>query len=372
MKIKVISAYAHFDVSVDLPGVGSSHTEAFVLANGDRLTISSSEVAELVKLEIVGPVTAAGVREKLLRITPTDRGETFDGLYFNELMIPAHRIENPIGGLPLGKPLFLGGDPVESASCPKYPPDSQPGILAVVPSTAQGGAALTQDFRVYGTFIVADYDEAYTELKARNVITTTAQGMGIDEGFDINDVFAQRSYSLDKVITIKSARELADKWSNLFGGRDVQTPRVIPKIAYARNFAATTPNQAYELTTHNDKVALPWMEFSGSTNQKEAILLEKIGVTPHTNSFLTELKVGETELRWVTRKYDNELPMPLNPDDNIKHYQGYREPTTRRFLAIVPPETKYVLSHTDNGTSIPANQLLIAFYSYKLEGAAKA
>lgn len=153
----------------------------------------------------------------------------------------------------------------------------------------------------------------------------------------------------------KSVPLSVDTFDELPGGLRQARPYVFLETTYATNKLATTPNKPYIFRKEEGTVDETWQNLWWNYDEKEARIPLKIAVKPHAN-----LK----EVRFNFNAEDR-LILPADPEGNIlilgneTSYQPTFEPP--RVFTIYKVKAYYAI--VDNGTSIPANGVKIAFES---------
>ena len=357
---RIFPLEANFDVRVDLPTVGDTEPKSLY-------TLDADSIAEVFAVELVGPVTVGGTREKLEYVVPTMDGNPFDGIHINELMAPPNAKEVPVRRIDLGKPLLLGGNPMEAARCPKYPPSQIIGVQVKVPAAVDGGAALTGNFKVRLMVVEA------TEEDIERVLTDfgTVEGGNYVQDVELRDRSAGESYTIAKRVPFDKT-----KFCELYGGQSVTKPRVSPLVTYAQNSKPTTPNEEYEFRNTVGNVSKSWMDLYWNLKEREVVAIDKVSILPHTNSKETTFGLSERakQLTWRTSEAEEFASMPLNFDAAVKQYFGPmtgEEYSGNRFIEIAR-NTILKITHKDNGTVIPAwsataRGMMVAVWGYKLE-----
>ena len=360
MSYRIFPLEANLDASVDLPTVGDTEDKSLY-------TLDADTVAEVFRVELIGPVTPANVREKLEYVVPTMGGETFDDIHINELMAPPNAMETPIHAIDLGKPLLLGGTPLEASRCPKYPPSEVIGVQVKVPAAADGGAVVASDFKVRMMVVEATGDDIERVLTGFGTVV----GGNFVQDVEIRDREEGESFSIAKTVEFDKT-----KFGELYGGQSVTKPRVKPIITYGQNSAVTTPNEAYELRKTSNQVSKSWMDLYWNLKEEEVVAIDKIGVLPHTNMAEIELNVSERakQVVWKTPLLQNIAPMPLYPDASVKMQFGpmTAEAYSGNTFLHVARHKIFKITMKDNGTFIPAWAVgdpgaMIAVWGYKME-----
>ena len=327
-------------------------TESGDTSTTEPYELDNDSVMELAGIELIGPVTADGVRQKIESIKIKIDGEVVPDIVFNELMAPPyHRAtRNELvfheGGLcfNLGKPLLLGGDPIDA--CPKIGPKETLGFEVKAPRAAENGATITEKMIIRATVV---------EAKTEEVMKRTLDAYGLLEGGNIRQSFSVVDLSTNDTIDVtKTVPATLDDWTSLHGGLAAAKPYVTNYITYAQNAAATTTNSEYRFTRSGSRVLHDFMELYWNFDEKNAVRLTHIGVLEHDNLGYVRVYVSGRESPgndWmIANSTENMFPMPLNPDANVHHYHG---PAKLPRAELIHNQKAY-LEIKDTGTSIPA------------------
>jgi len=316
---------------------------------------------ELAGIEVIGPVTAGGTRQKIESIKILADGEEIADIVFNELMAPVYNAatmnRNPFFGgvgkyadMPegfcfnLGKPLLMGGTPMDA--CPKIGPKETLSFEIKAPRAAEGGATIDENMTIRASLVEAKTIEAVERtLTAHGLLT----GGAVDQSFTVVDLSENRTLSVTKTVPLA-----LNKWTSLYGGEAAAKPYVKNYIAYAQNAIATTANSAYRFTREGRYVLHTFMDMGWNLDKDEAIRVTHVGVTPRTNLDYMRMWVSGRETPgndWNNINEDvNMFPMPLDPNALTAIYAGP--------VALPRPELiwnqKAYLEMKDNGTSVPA------------------
>lgn len=371
-------------------GVGSKaetgDAAAYDVWDGEKWTneyvLDEQSIGEIGGIELIGPMTDAGVREKLeyvkLRIDGSEYGGADFGVYLNEMMAPPFSASEPnnspfFGGqvripdknlgtvyekLPsafchnIGIPMLMGGSPLDA--CPKVGPGAKISIEARAPRAAEGGAAITNNFMVRVSLVQCRTEEMFKKL---------GEHYGWLNGNQIDQSFVFRDFEENGDIaemTVNKAVEMAedgsfamDNWTELYGGLDARKPYCYPYIRYANNAAATTTNSEYIFTKVGSNVLHDEQELDWNFNKGEAIKIEHIGTQPAVNQAFTRVYVqGRDANPWsrTPNEADNEFPMPQARTMPPLNYHG----PASVGRGIIVWNTKGNVGIMDNGTSIPA------------------
>jgi len=336
------------------------------VANGDTSTddayeLDNDSVLEVAGIEVIGPVTAAGARQKIESIKILADGEEISDIVFNELMAPPYNAatmnRNPFFGgvgkyadMPegfcfnLGKPLLMGGTPMDA--CPKIGPKETLAFEIKAPRASEGGADITENVTIRASLVEAKtLDVVDRTLNAHGLVT----GGAIDQSFTVVDLSENRTLSVTKTVPLA-----LNKWTSLYGGEAASKPYVKNYITYAQNAVATTTNSAYRFTRDGRNVLHNFMDLSWNLDEDEAVRLTHIGVVPRAHLDYMRIWVSGRETPgndWHNINEDvNMFPMPLDPNALTAIYNGP--------VALPRPELiwnqRAYLEIKDDGTSIPA------------------
>lgn len=350
----------------------------YVVWDGDKWTneykLDEISIAEIAGIELIQPQYAVGVRDKIEFIRLRIDGEEYKHVNFNEHMCPVFNAADPNNGpffggmvkvgdryerLPdsfchnMGVPMLLGGDPTDAV--PKVGPGDSINVEVRAPRTAEGGADITQDFVVRLSVVECRSIEMFSKLgsmygwMAADTVDQNFTLRDIEENGDLGD------YDVVKSVDMKdSAGALSlDYWTALYGGLDARKPYIYPFIGYGNNAAATVTNSEYIFTKVGSKVLSDAQELDWNFDNRKALKLEHIGVTPHADQKYTRVYIQGRDANpyvWTPDDNENEYPMPVGLRYSDLNYHG--PANIGRGLVIW--NTKGHVSVMDNGTSIPA------------------
>ena len=351
----------------------TSTTEPYMLDN--------DSVMELFGIELIGPVTVAGARQKIESIKVLVDGAEVDDLIFNELMAPAWNAatmnQNPFFGgngalnmmqpglcFNLGVPLLMGGSPMDSTI--KIGPQENLAFRIKAPRTAENGATIDQDVKIRANVI---------EAKTKEVVERTLNSYGLVSGGNIDQSFTVMDLSTDDKIEVSKTVPLdLDNWTALYGGQAAAKPYVTNYIGYAQNAAATTENSAYRFTMDGNRVLHDDMKLHWNLDMKKAVRLTHIAALEQTNLKYMRMNINGRETpgnEWlIVDEQQNMYPMPLTPNANEARYVG--PAVFPRRAELIHNQQAY-LEIMDDGTSIPAwasgvSGAMVAFWGKKFEG----
>lgn len=320
--------------------------------------LDSHEVAEIVFIEIVPPVTDAGAAEPLENIVLVLDEKPYSP-YINILgtdtFLAFPPATNAVWGeiLAFGTPMVnavKGGAPLLEGICPKY-------SKSVKVETRAGTGGITQDYqiRLWG------YRYPVQEL---------ARLIGVVGGtLEFRDLRTNRSFSVTK----PQITPTWETWTQLPGGLDQAMPKINPLVRYARNANATTPNTPYQFRYETGDVATREenLYFPFDVENK-ALIVKGLGVRAPAHLESTFLNIDgkdRPKKRFPTTQNLNPLhfgraypPLPAE----LPLY--YTIPKLDRPYLIW--QDKGYVAVQDDGTQIPANQITVALNGVLVEMAA--
>ena len=335
---------------------------------------------ELFGLELIGPVTAVGARQKIESIKILVDGAEVDDVFFNELMAPPYHAatmnKNPFfgggdaaPGLPnnlcfnLGVPMLMGGSPMGASI--KIGPQESLAFRIKAPRAAENGATIDENVIVRANV---------AEAKTKEVVERTLSSYGLVSGGNVDQSFTVMDLSTnDKIEVSKSVPLDLDNWTGLYGGRAAAKPYVTNYISYAQNAVATTENTAYRFTMDGNRVLHDDMKFDWNLDRKKAIRITHVAALEHTNLEYMRMNINGRETpgnEWnVVNETENMFPMPLDPNAGNAVYNG---PAAFPRAELIHNQKAY-LEVMDDGTSVPAwasgvSGAMVAFWGKKFEG----
>ena len=335
---------------------------------------------ELCGLELIGPVTMAGARQKIESIKILVDGSEVDDIVFNELMAPSYHAgtmnRNPFFGgvgananLPngmcfnLGVPMLMGGSPMDATI--KVGPQETLAFRIKAPRAAEKGATINEDVIIRANVV---------EAKTKEVVERTLGSYGLVSGGNIDQSFTVMDLSTnDKIEVSKTVPLDLDSWTGLYGGQAAAKPYVTNYISYAQNAVATTENTAYRFTMDGNRVLHDDMKFYWNLDKKKAIRLTHVAALEHAHLEYMRMYINGRETpgnNWnVVNETENMFPMPLTDDANVGAYNG---PAAFPRAELVHNQMAY-LEVKDDGTSIPAWSasaagVMVAFWGKKFDG----
>lgn len=342
--------------------------------------MDNDSVLELFGLELFGPVTMAGARQKIESIKILVDGAEVDDIYFNELMAPPVHAgimnRNPFFGgygahadLPnmmcfnLGVPLLMGGSPMDATI--KVGPQETLAFRIKAPRAAEGGGTINENVKIRANIV---------EAQTKEVVERTLTSYGLVSGGNIDQSFTVMDLSTnDKIEVSKTVPLDLDQWTGLYGGEAAAKPYVTNYITYAQNAIATTENSAYRFTMDGNRVLHDDMKFYWNLDQKKAVRITHVGVKTQTNLKYMRMYINGRENpgnEWhIVDTEQNMFPMPLSDDANVDIYNG---PAAFPRAELIHNQYAY-LEVKDDGTSIPAwsasaTGAMVAFWGKKFTG----
>jgi len=340
----------------------------------NEYSLDEQSVAEIAGIELIGPISGTGIRDKLEYVRIRINGEEYKYINLNELMAPSFSAYEPnrspfFGGsvkigdsyesLPhsfccnIGVPMLLGGNPTNAV--PKVGPGETISIEVKSPRAAEGGATISNKMIVRlsvvqskGVAMLQKLGEHYGWLS----------GTSIDQNFIFRDMEVNgdiEEYTVTKSIDMTETGTgfQLDDWTELYGGLQASKPYIYPYIRYANNAVASTTNEEYVFTKVGSKVLHDEQVLDWNYDKTEALLLKNIGVLPHANHKYTRMYIqgrDSNPYSWTPDGAENEYPMPAARTQPPSHYNG---PAALGRGAIVW-NTKANIGIKDNGTAIPA------------------
>lgn len=327
----------------------------------DPYELDNDSVAELFGVELIGPVTSLGARQKIESIQILVNGSEVDNIVFNELMAPpyhaAEQNRNPFFGgqsrfkdLPpnlcfnLGVPLLMGGAPIDSTI--KIGPQETLGFRVKAPRDAENGTTINENMIIRANVI---------EAKTIEVVNRTLTSYGLVSGGNVDQNVKVMDLSTNDLIEINKTVPLdLDHWTALYGGQAAAKPYVTNYITYAQNAVETTTNSQYRFTMAGNRVLHPDMEYYWNLDRKRAVRITHVAALEHANLAWMRMYISARETPgndWkCVNPTENMFPMPLNPDAANISYVGPAEFERAELLH----NQKGYLEIMDDGTSIPA------------------
>jgi len=309
--------------------------------------LDSHEVAEVVFMEIVPPVTAGGVAEALERIKlildEKDYGE-YINLFGTDDYLIAPPKTNVINGqlFAFGTPLVnavKSGAPLYEGVCPKY-------AKSVKIETVAGTGGISADYRI------RLWGYRYPVQELSRLIGSVGGTL------EIRDERTNRSLVVSKPYVAASW----ETWTQLPGGLDQAMPKINPLIRYARNANATTPNVPYQFRYETGDVANREenLYFPFDVENK-ALVVKGLGVRAPANLAETFLNIDGKDRpkgRIPTTQYLNPLHFgkayPLYPADLPLYF-----PIPKFDKPYLIWQDKGYVAVQDNGVSVSGGAITV-------------
>ncbi|TFG97075.1 hypothetical protein E4H12_09510 [Candidatus Thorarchaeota archaeon] len=339
----------------------------------NQYRLDEQSVGEIAGIELIGPISVGGVRDKLEYVRLRINGKEYPYVNLNELMAPSwspyEANRSPFFGgqvkvgenyeqLPLGfchnigVPMLLGGDPTDAV--PKVGPGDTISIEVKSPRAVEGGAAVANQMIVRLSVVECRTTEMFQKLGAHY---GWLSGSDINQSFKFRDMEVNggiEEYDVSKTTTMQEDGTFQlDNWTELYGGLDASKPYIYPLIRYANNAAATTPNSEYTFTKVGNNVLHDWQEMSWNYDRRDAVRINQIGVLSHANHRFTRGFIqgrDENPYSETPAGAQTEYPMPLDRTLPPIVYNG--PASLGRGMTVW--NTKGHIGMVDNGTAIPA------------------
>lgn len=324
--------------------------------------LDAGEVAEIVYVEIFPPISATGDPEDLESVYLVLDGKSYEDYVrlsgrADSLMTPPKQYLWQRSLVAFGKPIgeaLAGGAPALENTTPKYVRD-----VTVVTQAGSGGVNADYRIRIWG--------HRYT----RDTLRRVAQRETMPGAFQLVDREAGKTLA----VTRPEVRIDYEHWTQLPGGLDQAVPKINPLWTFARNAQATTPNMPYVFRFATGDVATEAEDLYWPFDQElKALILKGVGVRAPAN--LAQV--------WVELTGDpdhKEHPkgrLPVSQFNNPLHF-GSAYPIFRADLPfyfgipawqnkpLVIDRDKAFVACRDNGTSIPANAIVVAVNGVLIE-----
>jgi hypothetical protein len=317
--------------------------------------LDRTEVAEVVYLEIIPPVTGLGVVEDLRNVRLILDGKEHPWININGtdtfLMAPPYTNIFKGGVIKFGTPLVDAvktGSPLLLNSCPKYAHE-----LRVQAQAGVGG--ITANFRIRAWGYRYETDQINRLL-----------GDSVGGSFSVIDTRNNRTLDQFKIPVVPSV----DTWTQLPGGQDQAVPKINFLYRYAFNANATTVNTPYQFRYDVGNVALDEENMRFEFDRvKSALIIQGLGVRAPANLLQTFFNIDGWERpdrRYPTQQNNNPfhfgLGTPLLPA-GIPMYHAVRE-LDKPYL--IWNEIGYLAS-VDAGVAVPANNIAVSVYGVMIE-----
>ncbi len=300
----------------------------------NEYSLDEQSIGEIAGIELLGPISALGVRDKVEYVRLRINGEEYKHINMNEMMAPPYSAYEPNNGpffggkvrigdqyenLPhsfchnIGKPMLLGGDPVEAV--PKVGPGETISIEVKAPRAVQGGATINNRMIVRLSVVQARGIDMVQKLGAHY---GWLSGSAVDQNFVFRDMEVNgdiEEYTVSKSIDMTESGQgfQLDDWTETYGGLNASKPYVYPYIRYANNAVDTTTNEEYVFTKVGSKVLQDEQVLDWNFTKSEAIKLDHVGVTPHANHKYTRMFINGRDSNpyvWTPDSAINAYPMP--------------------------------------------------------------
>lgn len=307
--------------------------------------LDTGEVAEVVFVEVIPPVTGGGVVEDLRRVQLNldDQLEEYNLFPGTQTYLvnasAAHMLHGRI--MALGKPVWNVSGPgaMLQATCPKY--------RKKVTIEALAGGAITADYRIR----LWGYRYRVDELPG--IVSPIGGAEPIRD-----PISGRQSQVIQKPVIIPNE----DTWTQLPGGLDQAVPKIFHFIRLGFNSAATVANTDYEFRFDLQQVANREEDLYWPYDlEKRVLLLKGLGVRAPANLLETWVELGgdkRPKEPWPTRNFLNPLhfgqAQPFYPAGFPLYYPVPLLPDP-----ILVAGEKAVVKVKDDGTSIPANQIAV-------------
>lgn len=311
--------------------------------------LESHEVAEVVYVEVIPPVTDLGVAEDLRMIRLVLDGkspENYNLIPGNHTYLVTGEVAKMRHGkiLALGRPVWNvepGFRGLLQATCPKYR-DS-------VSIEALAGGSITAPYRVR----LWGYRYRAEELAAA---TAAIGGRLGGSGNIVDQATGRASVDFSRPELVISE----DTWTQLPGGMDQPLPKIFHFIRLSFNSQATTVNRPYEFRFKDGFVAERYEDLMFEYDvEKKVVLIKGLGVRAPANLRETWIDVGGDERpkkHWPTTQYYN--PRHFGQARPILDVDEYFTIPLLDDPVLVSNE-KAVVKVLDNGTQVPAGAIAV-------------
>jgi len=333
--------------------------EAFGQRSAQAFKLDNDVVMEVEGMEFLGPyVNTYRSKIKYAKLI-IDGNDAAQKVFGSELMFPGKfaNTPNPMADvydgsvcMNFGKGLIAGGDPTNAT--PKIGPGETIEAELAIPTAADGGVALSSEMRVRLHVIMVKGASKLNELL--KTAGRMDQGGKIDQSFVLGDLENTEEMPLktvQKSIPESRAFTLQD-WTALYGGNDVAKPYVENYIRYGQNHQDTTPGEWFQFTQEGLNVNDANQVLKWTTDQYQALKIEKIGVLTNDNAkYLRLFKSGQAYN--PTYRIDpgmNSLPMPAGLYTTELVYNGPAKLGRSMWIW----NTTGAIELKDSGTAIPA------------------
>ena len=342
-----------FDFTGTPLGVGSVVRSGGAGSLTDPYMLDSDSILEVCGVQLIGPVTLGGVRQKLEHVKLVIAGDSYPHVVFNELMAPPINEFSPNIGpffengsklcFNIGKPILAGGSPADAT--PKVGPRKTLGVEVKVPAVGDAGVQVNQDLTVRVT--VAEVKGEETAKRILRHYEAIVAGDAVRQSFELIDLERDLSATYDKDVEFS-----VKNWTKLHGGMDANKPRIWPYVSYAQNAANTTVNAEYGMYDIGNRVNQDFMDMYWNFDETEAMMLTHMGVLPQANlEGMRVYKYGRSTNPWFdVSVQENELPMGLDPNSFVQVFQGPKRLMRPRLIWDEKAQVEII----DDGTFVPA------------------
>lgn len=329
---------------------GNWNRPAAAAVNGE---LDSHEVAEVVYLEVVPPLTALGVPEDIIvQLRLDGKVEEYNYIYgIRDLLsfTPKEFMQN--GQLhTFGKPMFAlsnGFAGVQEALCPKY------------------RRALSFDVFTAAGVTVGYQVRAWGYRYEANTLGQVARSVGGAGTF-----FDRATSRASRMLNKRSITPSYDTWTQLPGGLDQEVPKFFHFTKVASNANATTANLDYEFRFDTGNVATRQEDlmFQFAIEKKVAVI-KGLGVNPAAAATLQDVHVdvgGDLRPK-------NRWPITVNRNSkffgNNLVYLGLPTHSVIPLLddPILVSDENTMVKARDNGAASGANTIRIAVSGIMVE-----
>jgi len=365
--------------------------------------LASNEIFEVERIEILPPTDSSGSLQTFDYVRLQDGTNFYPHVYMRSFMMgwlgADFGIRTPKFGVPvLSNQVSPQQRPILTA-CPKFGPSESVNV-----SLKNDGTAITGSFtiRVSGwRFKGTDQELQNYFESAGNLSTVFQQDLSLSNPFkDEGNV-----YTNTQVVIQKGADGGAmGQFTKLTGGNSQDFPKVYPWATWSENAKATDPNVEYSFSYDHSNVAEPYQSLYNNYKDSNNAAIFNYAMVKEDVANLKEFKINLT-----SRPSDEESQIDVPPNDQHQlpfiHRLDGTVPSTpqvvvqtggpstvgstsavgssmpleavdrvpRRLGRMVQPSETVVWNDeggvqvVDDGTSIPANNILIGVQGYRLE-----
>jgi len=330
----------------------------------------TDEILEVFKVEAIPP-ESNGSLETAKAVRLHDGQSYYPNLRFREFMLGYKNDSFGLSTPPLGTPVLSGeanpANRVFDTAVPKFGTDTP-----VAPAWVNDDTAVTDSFRVRLWVIRWNGTDSELQdyLSKQYGTTSYRQNISLSNPYKGSN----EQYTRTNPIRVQPSADggALGQFTKLAGGVDQELPKVFPWVTWSENNKPTKSNREYRFTTVNDRVDEDWKRLEHDyTDRKKAVIYESLQVNQPTN-----LQEGILEL---DSRPDPQPTFQLTPDAG--HQFPFLRPqdgsTPARNDVPVHLEDNYEpqmvfddgggFRVVDNGTSIPAGELLVGVMGRRLE-----